>query len=64
MTEALKALNKIDIHEAECTLRYAAIERRLDSGSERFDKLEKMIWGLYSLIISSMLGFIFTITTQ
>ena len=36
---ALKALSKIDIHEAECSLRYTAIERRLEAGSKRFDKL-------------------------
>jgi hypothetical protein len=43
-THASKALKKIEIHEAECALRYDAINKRLDSGSARFDKLEKMIW--------------------
>ena len=37
-TDANKALKKIEIHEAECALRYEAINKRLDSGSERFDK--------------------------
>jgi|TARA_R110002153_G_scaffold104247_1_gene241997 hypothetical protein len=63
-TDALKALSKIEIHEAECTLRYVAIERRLDAGSKRFDKLDNMIWGLYTLIISSMAGVILTFINQ
>jgi hypothetical protein len=39
-THASKALKKIEIHEAECALRYESIKERLDSGSQRFDKLE------------------------
>jgi len=61
---ALKALKQIDIHEAECSLRYTAIERRLEAGSKRFDKLDNMIWGLYTLIISSMAGVILTFINQ
>lgn len=57
-THASKALKKIEIHEAECALRYDAINKRLDSGSARFDKLEKMIWGMYPLMFSSLLGII------
>ena len=38
-THASKALKKIEIHEAECALRYESIKERLDSGSQRFDKL-------------------------
>lgn len=56
MTPAEKALKKIEIHEAECALRYEAINARLDSGSQRFDKLERMIWGIYPLMITSLLG--------
>ena len=48
-THASKALKKIEIHEAECALRYESIKERLDSGSQRFDKLERMIWGIYPL---------------
>ena len=31
-THASKALKKIEIHEAECALRYESIKERLDSG--------------------------------
>ena len=53
-THASKALKKIEIHEAECSLRYDAINKRLDSGSARFDKLEKMIWGMYPFILATI----------
>ena len=53
-THASKALKKIEIHEAECALRYDAINKRLDSGSARFDKLEKMIWGMYPFILAAI----------
>ena len=40
-------------HERECTIRYENIEKRLDSGSRRFARMEGMIIGLYGLIIAS-----------
>ena len=55
-THASKALKKIEIHEAECALRYEAINNRLDAGSKRFDKLERMSWGIYPLMVTSLLG--------
>ena len=63
-THASKALKKIEIHEAECALRYEAINARLEAGSKRFDKLEKMIWGIYPLMVSSLLGIIVAVWAQ
>ena len=63
-THASKALKKIEIHEAECALRYEAINTRLEAGSKRFDKLEKMIWGIYPLMVSSLLGIIVAVWVQ
>tara|TARA_R100000084_G_C4616542_1_gene130850 strand:+ start:309 stop:512 length:204 start_codon:yes stop_codon:yes gene_type:complete len=47
-------ISKLEAHEKECAIRYQYIEkqletidRRLNSGSERFKKMEAMIWGLY-----------------
>lgn len=57
-THASKALKKIEIHEAECALRYEAINNRLEAGSKRFDKLEKMIWGIYPLMVTTLVGII------
>jgi hypothetical protein len=63
-THASKALKKIEIHEAECSLRYESIKERLDSGSQRFDKLERMIWGMYPVMITSLLAIVGLVLTQ
>ena len=57
-SHAANALQKIEIHEAECALRYEAINARLEAGSKRFDKLEKMIWGIYPLMVTTLFGII------
>ena len=52
------AIEKVSAHEKECAIRYENIEKRLDQGQARFARLENMIWGLYVLLISSMIGII------
>jgi hypothetical protein len=51
MTPTEKAIAQIEAHERECAIRYEGIEKRLDSGSKRFDRLEMMIWGVYATVI-------------
>ncbi len=51
-------ISKLEAHERECAIRYENIDRRLESGSKRFDRLENLIYGLYGLIIASMFGLI------
>lgn len=51
MTATEKALAQIESHERECAVRYEGIEKRLESGSKRFDRLEMMIWGVYATVI-------------
>ena len=46
-------LSKLELHEQICSLRYENIERRMESGSKRFVRMEQQIWGLYILIIGS-----------
>jgi len=53
MATANESFAKIAAHERECTIRYENIEKRLDQGQVRFNKLENMIWGLYVLMITS-----------
>ena len=50
-----KALQEINTHERECALRYENIERRLESGSKRFDRIEHLIYGIYILVLGSVL---------
>ena len=60
MSSAEEALKKIEIHEAECKVlrqmidsRLENIEKRLDSGADRFSRIERMIWAIYPLIIGA-----------
>jgi hypothetical protein len=45
--------SRLEKHEAECALRYARIEERLDYQKEALSKLDLKIWGLAILIISA-----------
>ena len=51
MEIAEEALRRIEIHEAECKLMREMMEKRLDSGQARFDRLERMIIAIYPTII-------------
>ena len=55
-------LARLEKHEAECTIHLEHIKERLDHGKERFDFLQKSIWGLYGIIITIAVGSAFTIT--
>jgi predicted nucleic acid-binding Zn ribbon protein len=51
VTPTEKAIAQIEAHERECAVRYEAIEKRLQSGEKRFDRLEMMIWGVYVTVV-------------
>ena len=54
MKSTQEAINKIETHEKECSSRYANIEKRLEDGAKRFDKLENMRWAVYPFILVSV----------
>ena len=54
MNTAEEALKRIEIHEAECKLMREMIEKRLDQGDERFNKIERMILAMYPFIIAAL----------
>tara|TARA_R100000541_G_scaffold41658_1_gene49099 strand:+ start:412 stop:594 length:183 start_codon:yes stop_codon:yes gene_type:complete len=47
-------LTEIRTHERECAIRYENIEKRLEEGSEKFKRLEGLLWGVYPFIIGSI----------
>jgi hypothetical protein len=51
MATAKDALFKIESHEKECAIRYENIEKRLSEGSEKFKRLELLLWGVYPFIL-------------
>jgi len=56
MDEAQEALSEIKAHQRECVVRYENIEKRLNEGSEKFKKLEMMIWGVYPFMIVTIVA--------
>ena len=55
MTTVKDALNAIESHERECRAIYKSIDKRLEAGSKRFDKLEMMLWAVYPFIVGSVI---------
>ena len=51
MTPTKEAIAKIEALEREVGIRHEEVERRLERGDKRFDKLEMMIWGVYATVI-------------
>jgi len=54
MATVKEALLKLEAHEKECAVRYSNIEKRLEEGSKKFEKLERMIFGLYIAFAASL----------
>lgn len=46
-------VSRLELHEQICAIRYENLEKRLESGSKRFVRMEYMIWGLYGVAITS-----------
>ena len=44
----------LEAHEKECAVRYEMIQRQLDEGGKKFDKLERMIMSMYPFILASI----------
>lgn len=54
MTKTEELLARLEGHEKECLVRYEMIQRQLDSGAKKFDKLEKLVMSIYPFIIASV----------
>ena len=54
MATAKDALYQIQSHEKECAIRYLNIEKRLEEGSEKFRRLENLLWGVYPFIVGAI----------
>ena len=52
MDVAEEALKRIEIHEAECRLMREMMEKRLDQGQVRFNKIERMLLAMYPFIVA------------
>ena len=54
MSKTEELLLRIEGHEKECAVRYEMIQRQMDDGVKRFDKLEKMVMSIDQGIIASI----------
>ena len=54
MSVAQDPLTEIRTHERECAIRYEHIEKRLDEGSDKFKRLENLLWGVYPFIVGAI----------
>lgn len=49
-------LARLEKHEAECAVRYEMINKQLDGGNKRFDKLERLVMSIYPFIVISIVA--------
>ena len=54
MSRTEELLARLEGHEKECLVRYEMIQRQLDEGSKKFDKLEKLVLSIYPFIVASI----------
>lgn len=54
MTKSEELIARLEGHEKECLVRYEMIQRQLDDGVKRFDKLEKLVLSMYPFIVASI----------
>ena len=57
MATIKEAIARIEAHERECEIRYKNIEEKLKEGSDKFKRLEMMLWGIYPFIVGVFLFF-------
>ena len=56
MTKTEELLARIEGHERECAVRYEMINKQLEDGAKRFDKLEKLVLSMYPFIVASIVA--------
>ena len=54
MTKSEELLARLEKHEGECSVRYELINKQLDAGSKRFDRLEAMVMSMYPFIVATI----------
>jgi hypothetical protein len=54
MTKTEELIARLEGHEKECLVRYEMIQRQLDEGGKKFDKLERLVLSMYPFIVASI----------
>ena len=53
VTKKLTNVSALELHEQICAIRYENLDKRLESGSARFIRMEAMILGLYAVMVGT-----------
>jgi hypothetical protein len=56
MATIKETMARIEAHEKQCAIRYENIEKQLELGRLKFNRLEAMLWGIYPFIVGVFLA--------
>jgi hypothetical protein len=56
MAKPTNSISPLMAHEKECAIRYENIEKRLEEGSEKFKRIETIMWGVYPFMVSCLVA--------
>ena len=52
-------LARMEKHEAECNIRWLNVERQLEKGAEKMQRLENRIDGFNAILLTGIVGILF-----
>lgn len=56
MENSTDTISKLEAYQRENGIRLKYIEDRLDEGSDKFKRLETIIWGIYPVLITALIA--------
>tara|TARA_R100001015_G_C4630390_1_gene191973 strand:- start:1485 stop:1679 length:195 start_codon:yes stop_codon:yes gene_type:complete len=54
-------LAKLEKHEAECALRLENVQKQLEKGAEKMQRLENRIYGFNAILLTGIVAILFKI---
>ena len=60
-TTTKDVLARIEKHEAECTIRWKNVEKQLQKGAEKMQRLENRIYGFNAILLTGIVAILFKI---
>ena len=54
-------LARMEKHEAECNIRWQNVERQLEKGAEKMQRLENRIYGFNAILLTGIVAILFKI---
>ena len=54
-------LARMEKHEAECNIRWKNVEKQLEKGAEKMQRLENRIYGFNAILLTGIVAILFKI---